>query len=872
MNSGLVCAPFVIVCTLTALRQCDCVFAHKIAIAKSRWRHDDVLCQEVGDKTYVRMDLSMIMVTTTIIFVVILQGNYMAITAFSRLAIKRSQHAIPFHVGRTSLSRGLDHQSCGGSPKPRMCLQDTTGFVGGDAISDNVPEYPNTARDRAVQWINKFSAALAAGDVPAALDLFAVDPPQESDGANALASRVSEGEQQQHNFPPFWRDMLAYTWNIITLEGRDSIRNALEHTIGGNKKNNNPQSIAWKLSESSDELSSTPSSGGFPPPITVTENNVCEFWCDISTKIGTGRAHVRLNSDNQATTVLTVLMDLHDRPFSAGANRKRGLEPVPQFGRSYWSEHRQQHTPYQADLDGSIAEGVDDEESYYVAIIGGGQAGLSLGARLQLLEIPYVVLEAGPTPGWSWRKNRYPSLHLHDPAWYNHMPYLPYPPSWPIFAPKDKLADFLDMYAKVMDIQIRTSTKVVKAAKERQSGQKINKKGINANYNWKIDLMLMNDDSSSESTGSGRPTTSSSPTKITSQKPTRVKTIRANHLVFATGNSSHPKIPKIPGKTTFQGTQLHSSRYQGGRVFAGKRVVVVGSNNSAFDIVQDLWEQGAASVTMIQRSPSLVVSTTSVLQHGLGPLYSEDAKFHHEDADLIATTMPYKILLETRWKQVTQQMKETDAAMIHGLRQVGYQFDFGYKGTGLFAKSASEGGGFYINVGCAELLMQGKVHVRYATVERLEKDGVVILQKHRIDDDTENLNLENRKQQIESFLPADVIVYATGFDTMDAWVDRICGEDIARQVGKSWGLGLGHNPVKDPGPWEGELRNMWKPTNVDGLWFHGGNLAQARHYSRFLSLQLAARYLNLIESRSEDDSEASVYGIPKAVPNSVSDS
>merc|ERR1711966_533622 len=85
-------------------------------------------------------------------------------------------------------------------------------------------------------------------------------------------------------------------------------------------------------------------------------------------------------------------------------------------------------------------------------------------------------------------------------------------------------------------------------------------------------------------------------------------------------------------------------------------------------------------------------------------------------------------------------------------------------------------------------------------------------------------------------LSAGVVVFATGYATLDRYVADLCGEDVATQVGRTWGLGIGS--AKDPGPWEGELRNMWKPTAVNGLWFHGGNLAQCRHYSRFLALQL----------------------------------
>ena len=70
-------------------------------------------------------------------------------------------------------------------------------------------------------------------------------------------------------------------------------------------------------------------------------------------------------------------------------------------------------------------------------------------------------------------------------------------------------------------------------------------------------------------------------------------------------------------------------------------------------------------------------------------------------------------------------------------------------------------------------------------------------------------------------------------------VDEETAQEVANKVGKVWGLGS--DTTKDPGPWEGEQRNMWKPTQQQNLWFHGGNLHQSRHYSLYLALQLKAR-------------------------------
>ena len=92
-------------------------------------------------------------------------------------------------------------------------------------------------------------------------------------------------------------------------------------------------------------------------------------------------------------------------------------------------------------------------------------------------------------------------------------------------------------------------------------------------------------------------------------------------------------------------------------------------------------------------------------------------------------------------------------------------------------------------------------------------------------------------------LPADLIVYATGYGSMNGWAAKLISQDVADKVGRCWGLGSG--TTKDPGPYEGELRNMWKPTQQANLWFHGGNLHQSRHYSLYLALQLKARYEGL---------------------------
>lgn len=74
---------------------------------------------------------------------------------------------------------------------------------------------------------------------------------------------------------------------------------------------------------------------------------------------------------------------------------------------------------------------------------------------------------------------------------------------------------------------------------------------------------------------------------------------------------------------------------------------------------------------------------------------------------------------------------------------------------------------------------------------------------------------------------------------MIGWIADLMGQEMADRVGKV--CGLGSDTTKDPGPWEGEQRDMWKPAQQDALWFHCGNRHQSRHFSQVLSVQIKAR-------------------------------
>jgi putative flavoprotein involved in K+ transport len=568
------------------------------------------------------------------------------------------------------------------------------------------------------QWLSGFDEALTRSDPAGAAEMF---------GPGS-----------------FWRDLVAFTWNIKTVEGPPGVEEMLEHTLASTKPR------GWRVVGEPSET-----------------EGVAEAWLEFETEVGRGSGHVRL-VDGKAWTLLTALDELKGHEESLGSRRPKGVEHGANRERRTWLEGRRHE-----------AEELGFTTQPYVVIVGGGQGGIALGARLRQLDVPTIIVERNARPGDSWRK-RYKSLCLHDPVWYDHLPYVKFPANWPVFSPKDKIADWLEMYTRVMELNYWSSTPAKRASYDEDAGE------------WHVVV----------------------------ERGGQELTLRPRELVMATGMSGRPHTPQFPGAERFKGDQHHSSAHPGPDAYRGKRAVVIGSNNSAHDICAALWEHGAY-VTMVQRSSTHVVRSETLMDVALGALYSEEAVaggMTTEKADMTFASVPYRIMAGLQ-KPVYEQIRERDADFYERLEQAGFQHDWGEDDSGLFMKYLRRASGYYIDVGASELVASGEIALQPGQVDHLTEHAVVMA------DGTE--------------LPADVVVYATGYESMNGFVADLISPEVADKVGKVWGLGSG--TARDPGPWEGEERNMWKPTQQPGLWFHGGNLHQSRHYSSYLALQLKAR-------------------------------
>ena len=575
------------------------------------------------------------------------------------------------------------------------------------------------AEAAAKDWLSDFEAALASGKTRRIAALFA---------------------EECH-----WRDILAFTWNLHTTSGAPSIVKRMVPTLGRMA----PHRLAL--------------AAGRTPPRRVTRAGIeaIEAIFTFETSVGPCNGVVRLVSERgeaRAWTLMTALDEIRGHEDPANGQRWQDVDWKRNFGGENWLDRRSRARAY-ADRDPAVL------------VVGAAQAGLSVAARLTLLGVDTLVVDREAQVGDSWRR-RYHALTLHNETRVNHLPYMPFPRSWPVFIPKDMLANWFEIYAEAMELNVWPQTELSAGSWDE------------AAQCWNVVLRR----------GDGTE-----------------RHMRPRHIVFANGVSTTPIMPDLPSLKEFRGAVRHSGRYGSGLDWKGKRALVLGTGTSGHDVAQDLCVSGAAEVTLIQRSPTLVVS----LKEAQAPyaLYDEDIPF--EDKDLLAASFPFPVYRRSH-QLMTVKNRVADRELLEGLERRGFRLTFGDDDTGWQIMYQSRGGGYYFDAGCSEMIIDGRV-------------GLIQF------DDIECFGAEGAVMRDGSMRPADLIVLATGYEGQAAAARRILGDAVGERIGRVWGFDE-----------EGELHGMWRPTGQKGLWFHAGGLAQCRIFSKVLAQQIKARELGII--------------------------
>ena len=579
-------------------------------------------------------------------------------------------------------------------------------------------------RQTIIDWIDDFNRFIA-------------DPPDHQNNGENLFLVDS-----------FWRDALGLTWQLNTYVGNENIITTMRQNLA---------KIGLRDLKLDYEAS-------LPQWVNRAGTDAIEAFIKFETKHANGRGIVRLceateqvDTDTagptwRAWTFFTAIDSLKGHEEQTGRNRPTGSSYSRDFRGPNWLDKR------------IVAQQYDDRDPA-VLVVGGGQAGLSIAARLTQLGIDTLIVDKNSRIGDNWR-NRYHALTLHNQLHVNHLPYVPFPPTWPTYIPKDMLALWFESYAAIMELNFWTDTEVTSGRYDEASKL------------WDITLTL---------------------------KDGSTRHMAPRHVVLATGVSGIANLPTIPTLDKFDGPVVHSSRYHDGDDWAGKNAIVIGCGNSGHDISQDLYSSGA-NVTMVQRSPSLVVNIEPSAQFPYR-LYEEDRTT--DECDFITTSMPLPLVKKAH-QHFTKQSRDADKPLLDKLRGVGFQLDFGEDDTGWQFKYLTRGGGYYFNVGASDLIAEQKIKlIQNDNIDRFTADGVTLKDGKKI--------------------PVDVVILATGYKPQEHLVAKLFGQEIADRVGPIWGYGDGL-----------ELRNMYRPTGQPGLWMIAGSFAQCRINSKYLALQIKA--------------------------------
>lgn len=494
----------------------------------------------------------------------------------------------------------------------------------------------------------------------------------------------------------YWRDLLTFGWKLQTNHGIAPVLSWLRESYRADAAQN--LRLVGDVSRSGlgDVFSET-----------------IESFFDFNTSVATGRGYLRLVLDScapagvRAVTILTAMREL--REFPEPIKQRRPRVTAMSFDKDAKAEHRSSTT-------------------HDVLIIGAGQSGLMLAARLSHNGIRTLLVDRSDRVGDIWRK-RYRTLKLHNETCMNHFPYMPFPETWPVYLPRDKVVSWLEFYAESMDLNIAHGTTCLGGRFDEGTGT------------WTIRL----------------------------QPPDGAEyTVNPKHVVLATGVSGYPDIPALDGADTFTGTIVHSSQVDDGFDVRDKNVVVVGAGTSAHDIAQMSHENGGR-VTMIQRSPITVVSLEPSAALPFGVYRNNDGVRHIDDLDLIYASVPYDLVRRLQ-VGMSKTMMKLDEDLLAGLRRVGFLLDNGHDDTGWVMKLFRYQAGYYLNIGASDLIVEKKIKLRSGvSVASLEGSSVVLSDGSKI--------------------PADIVVLATGYQPLERSVARLFGDDVAARVGPIYGIG-----------------------------------------------------------------------------------
>lgn len=374
-------------------------------------------------------------------------------------------------------------------------------------------------------------------------------------------------------------------------------------------------------------------------------------------------------------------------------------------------------------------------------VVGAGVAGLGMAGRLKAMGLSYTIVDQHANVGDVWAKARYDSVKLHTSRDFNQMPGMPrtFGPEDPYYLDGQDIAAGFQKYVKTFGINVMTSTKVVSASFD------------TAAQIWTVLV----------------------------QRDGETLTLSARHLVLATGSMGNsPITPEYTDRHKFQGDTIHALRWKNATPWKGKKGIVIGSANTAHDIIADMVKANFESVTLVQRSKTWVMpsSTFSTL---VDPVFNPQTPSAVSDRILMGYPVPVQRLIAMEGIRACADT-EPNPAFFDKLEAQGFKTE---RYGDLWGTIYDREGGHFFDVGSGQLIADGKVKVKSdALPVAYSETGLDFADGSKID--------------------ADVIVFATGYksDLRDS-AKRIVGEEVAENLEEFWQCDI-----------EGEPRGAWRDT------------------------------------------------------------
>ncbi len=496
--------------------------------------------------------------------------------------------------------------------------------------------------------------------------------------------------------PAYLRDNGALTWDYRQFHGPDAVASTL-------------LSIADEIRPRNFRLSQT-----WPAPRLIGAGNaaVIEAFFDFDTKHGSAVMLINAvptpgaSGGMKARAIFTRLESLDSIEQQVSHPRGRGYTAA--FPGQTWKQHRD-----------ALRRHEDSEPD--VIVVGAGQSGLTTAAYLRTFGVSVLVIDRYPKVGDSWAK-RYDALALHNPIEMNGFPFVKFPPHYPEYLSKDLMGEWLDLYARLMDLNVWSETEF--------NGARF-------------------DDHDNRWTATVR------------RADGTERKLRPAHIVLATGGiGGKPCLPPFPGLDSFAGPVLHSSQYTAAADHKVRKAVIVGVATSAHDIARDLTQSGV-DVTMFQRGPVVITNVETANLAYAGYL---DPETPTELVDIRYGIGLINPLREKASQDYHKMAKERDRHLLDGLQAAGLKVGDGVNGQGFLDLFLRTGGGYYLNTGTSELIADGKIKI-----EQFERIAEFVPEGAKLNDGT--------------IVEAELIILATGYQNRKTEVADAFGDDVAERVG-----------------------------------------------------------------------------------------